>query len=417
VQCDAQDSGSRGAARNDRAIGKMDENGTMNNHGETNNGIRVIVAGSASGGHLYPALSIAEKIKRRNPDAKILFIGAKKEIGAGIVERNGYEAHYVNVRGFDRHNLIKNIGVMKDLLVSSSQIRRILSTFRPDVVVGTGGYVCGPVIREAKRKGIKTFIHEQNVVPGMANKLAERYADKVFVAFEESTKYFRDPAKIVVTGNPMRRAFLTAGAMGYRDKWGVGSGDLALLIFGGSNGADRINEVVSDMLIDIKAERDIVAFFITGAKMYRTIKEKLDDAGVTENEKIHVIEYSEAIHEFFFASDLIIARSGAMTISEIAISGRASILIPSPNVTGNHQYFNAKILEDRKAAIIMDEKELTANALKNTILALKAEKTALNRMGEAAEAMGRPDATNIIYDTIVKTIGRPGSTDDPTQRI
>jgi UDP-N-acetylglucosamine--N-acetylmuramyl-(pentapeptide) pyrophosphoryl-undecaprenol N-acetylglucosamine transferase len=366
-----------------------------------NGGMRILMAGGASGGHLYPALSIAEKIRRKNPDAQILFVGAKKEIGAGIVERNGYEIRHIDIRGFDRRNPFRNIAALRDLAASGAQIGRILSLFEPNIVIGTGGYVCGPVIRAASRKGIKTFIHEQNVVPGMANRLAEKYADKVFVAFEESVRYFREPRKIVVTGNPVRRAFITAGAMRCREKLGIGPSESALLIFGGSNGADRINEVVSEMLIAMKDETDIAAFFITGAKMYEEISGKLSDAGVTERGKIRVAGYSERIHEYFSAADLIVARSGAMTVSEIAVSGRASILIPSPNVTGNHQYFNAKILADRGAAILMDEAKLTPESLRSEILRLKANKVALNRMAEAAKALGRPNATDIIYDCIV----------------
>ncbi|MDR1953261.1 MAG: undecaprenyldiphospho-muramoylpentapeptide beta-N-acetylglucosaminyltransferase [Clostridiales Family XIII bacterium] len=360
------------------------------------------MAGGATGGHLYPALSIADKIRRRNPDAEILFIGAKKEVGAGIVERNGYEIRYIDARGFNRKNLARNVGVMKDLIISGGQIRKLLSDFKPDFVIGTGGYVCGPVVREAKRKHIKTFIHEQNVIPGMANKLAEKYADKVFVAFEESKKYFRNQDKLIVTGNPVRRAFITAGAMRYRDKLGIDPADMALLVFGGSNGADRINEIVSDMLIGMKGEEDIEVFFITGAKMYDEIREKLSDAGVIKSGKIHVVKYTESIHEYFAAADLIIARSGALTISEIAVSARASILIPSPNVTGNHQYFNAKLLKDRGAAMIVDEGELTAESLMDEILRLKSNKAALNRMAEAAGTLGRSDAADIIYDHIIE---------------
>jgi UDP-N-acetylglucosamine--N-acetylmuramyl-(pentapeptide) pyrophosphoryl-undecaprenol N-acetylglucosamine transferase len=224
----------------------------------------------------------------------------------------------------------------------------------------------------------------------------------VFVAFEESKRYFRDQDKIVVTGNPVRRAFITAGAMRYRDKLGIDPADMALLVFGGSNGADRINEIVSDMLIGLKGEEDIEVFFITGAKMYDEIRKKLSDGGVMKTGKIHVIDYTESIHEYFAAADLIIARSGALTISEIAVSARASILIPSPNVTGNHQYFNAKLLKDRGAAMIVDEGELTAGSLMGEILRLKSNKAVLNRMAEAAGTLGRSDAADIIYDYVIE---------------
>jgi UDP-N-acetylglucosamine--N-acetylmuramyl-(pentapeptide) pyrophosphoryl-undecaprenol N-acetylglucosamine transferase len=243
------------------------------------------------------------------------------------------------------------------------------------------------------------------VIPGVANRLAERYADKVFAAFEESRAYFKHPEKLVVTGNPVRRQFLTAGVMHYRNRLGVAPKDMALLIFGGSLGATKINEVAADALVALKDRGDLTVFFITGRRMYAEILKKLDAAGVTANPKVRVIEYADRIHEYYAAADLIISRAGALTVSEIAVCGKASLLIPSPNVTNNHQYYNAKTLADRKAAIIMDEADLTAESLKDEILKLSANKELLNRMGEAAARQGRLDAADVIVDCLLNYSG------------
>ncbi|MDR1496027.1 MAG: undecaprenyldiphospho-muramoylpentapeptide beta-N-acetylglucosaminyltransferase [Clostridiales Family XIII bacterium] len=368
--------------------------------------MRAILAGGATGGHLYPALAIADKIKRRNEDSEILFIGAEKEVGSDIVGAAGYELEKISARGFDRRNPFRNIGVMRDLAKSGVQIRRMLAEFRPDVVIGTGGYIGGPVIREASRKGYATFIHEQNVLPGIANRMAARYADEIFTAFEESREYFGKRRNITVTGNPVRRGFITAGAMNYREKLGVGEKTMSVLFFGGSQGAERLNEIVTDMLIGVEAIRNMDIFFITGRRGYYDISQKLTEAGVMGGGKIRLIDYTEAIHEYYAAADLVVSRSGALTVSEIAVVGRASILVPSPNVTGNHQYYNAKTLADHGAAIIMEEQALSPLALSDELLKLSANKQALNAMSRVASERGRPGATDAIYDAIVKRVGK-----------
>jgi UDP-N-acetylglucosamine--N-acetylmuramyl-(pentapeptide) pyrophosphoryl-undecaprenol N-acetylglucosamine transferase len=373
--------------------------------------MRVIMAGGGTGGHLYPALAIADKIARREQDSEILFIGAKKEVSSDIIESNGYELVKIDVRGFDRRHLARNVAVLKALAASGAQIRKILKDFKPDAVVGTGGYVSGPVIREASKRGIPTFVHEQNVIPGIANKLAAKYADEIFVAFEPAKEHFKDKSKITVTGNPVRRAFITAGATDYREKLGVGSSAMAVMIFGGSQGADRINEVTSELLEELSsgalADIDTEFFFLTGRRQYFDILERLTSAGVLKDGRIRLMDYTEVIHEYYAASDIIIARSGALTVSEIAALGKASILIPSPNVTNNHQYYNAKVLEDAGAAVIMDEADLTASSLADEIRRLSSNKEHLNKMAGAALTIAKTDATDVIYGHIAERAGSP----------
>ncbi len=362
--------------------------------------MNIILAGSATGGHIYPAIAIADKIRRKNPEANILFVGAKKELGSTIVEDNGYRIRYIDIQGINRKNLIKNVAVARDLALSAVQIKKIFRQFKPDMVIGTGGYVSGPVLKEASKKGIKTYLHEQNAVPGLANKMAQKYADKIFVAFEESAQHFKDQSKVILTGNPIRKGFITSGAVDYRQQLGIGGKNFSILIFGGSGGADKINETTVRLLEMIRENKDITVFFITGRRQYWDVLEGLKARGIPSDERNRIIEYSEAIHEYFAAADMIISRSGALTVSEITACGKPSILIPSPNVTGNHQYYNAKPLEDAGAAIIINEKDLSAESLLAKIMKLRGNREKLNDMAVAASSLGSLDAVNVIYDEL-----------------
>lgn len=365
--------------------------------------MNVILAGSATGGHIYPAIAIADKIKTVNPQAKILFISAKKELGSTIVSDNGYDVEYINVQGFNRKNLIKNVGVAKDLLVSSQQIKKIFKKFKPDLVIGTGGYVSGPVLKEAGKSGIKAYIHEQNVLPGLANKMAQKYVDKVFVAFEDGKKHFKNETNVIVTGNPVRTGFVTAASIDYRERLNLKKDDFAVLIFGGSTGAKRINEVTVELLEklnDSDEGRDVVIYFITGRREYWDVRETLELKHITDNEKFNVIEYTEVIHEYFAVADLIVGRSGALTVSEITACGKPSILIPSPNVSNNHQYYNAKPLEDAGAAVLITEDKLDSDMLYEEIMTLKNSPDDLKNMAESSKALGRIDAVEKIYDEL-----------------
>lgn len=362
--------------------------------------MNVILAGSATGGHIYPAIAIADKIKTVNPNANILFISAKKELGSTIVSDNGYDVEYINVQGFNRKKLIKNVSVVKDLAVSSHQIKKIFKKFKPDLVIGTGGYVSGPVVKEAHKAGIKAYLHEQNVLPGLANKMAQKYVDKIFIAFEEGRKHFKNQDKIVVTGNPIRTGFVTADSIDYRERLKLKDDDFPVLIFGGSNGAERINEVTVELLERLKDEKNIVIYFITGRRQYWDVFETLENKQVTDNKNFHIIEYTEVIHEYFAVANLIVGRSGALTVSEITACGKPSILIPSPNVSNNHQYYNAKPLEDSGAAILIEERDLTCQKLYDEIMELKNNPDQLHKMSGAAKDMGKMDSVEKIYDEL-----------------
>lgn len=360
--------------------------------------MKVVLTGGGTGGHIYPAIAIADKIKRKNPDAEILFVGTKRGMEKDLVPRNGYDIRFITVSGFNRKKPWKNLKTIYHLAKGNFQAHKIIREFQPDLVIGTGGYVCGPVVRAAHKNGIRTFIHEQNAFPGITNKLLEKYVDKVFISFPESKAYFKDQTKLIVTGNPIRKSFLICKIQNSREKLGIKPNEFVILCFGGSLGAARINRAVINSLEILNLEPDVRLFFITGRNHYREICAEIKNKGINLTEKIQIMEYTDNMHEYLSCADLVISRAGALTVSEITACGKASILIPSPNVTGNHQYFNAKVVADKGGAIIIEEKDLTDEKLLATILRLKNNKEVLNHMADASGKIGRLDAVDVIYD-------------------
>jgi len=363
--------------------------------------MRVLIASSATGGHIYPALAVAGEIKNRDPDAEILFVGAKWEIGKDIVKTAGYRQVFINASGFDRKNPFKNFAVAFDLIKSSGEIKKIIKEFKPDICVGTGGHISGPVIRVCKKSGVRTILMEQNVIPGMANKIAEKYADKLFVAFEDTIAYFKDPDKIVVSGNPVRPEFKDAAEqrLSLREKYGVPEGALCVLVFGGSQGADAINEAGIRLIESLTGRDGFYVILITGRQLYAPIQERLSTVAGSYS----LIDYSDVIYELFAAADLIVSRAGALTVTEIAHSGKASVLVPSPNVTNNHQYYNAKALADAGAAILISEEKMNEGALSEIVFELAADRERLAEIGRAAAMTAKRDAAAVIVDEIFRS--------------
>ena len=362
--------------------------------------MKLIMTGGGTGGHIYPAIAIADKIKKKHPEAEILFVGTQKGMEKDLVPMSGYEISFITVSGFHRKQILKNFKTLFDLAKGSREIRQILEEFRPDLVIGTGGYVCGPVVREAHKMGIRTFIHEANAIPGVTNKLLEKYVDRVFISYEETRKHFTQQEKLVVTGIPIRKSFYTSSLMDQRTRLGIAPTDFMVLCFGGSRGAEKINSTMLELLPRLTAEPDLQCYFITGKTHYKDTIAHLERTGLTVHPNLHVLEYASNMNELLQAADLVVSRAGALTVSEITACGKPAILIPSPNVTGNHQYFNAKVVSDKGGAVLIEEKDLSAEKLLGTMLRLKNNKEALNHMSRASRSIGRFDAVDLIYDQI-----------------
>lgn len=362
--------------------------------------MKVIMTGGGTGGHIYPAIAIAEKIKEQHKDAEILFVGTERGLEKDLVPKNGYPIKFITVSGFNRKNLLKNVKVVKELLQGSQEARRIIKEFKPDVVIGTGGYVCGPVVRAAHKLGIKTFIHEQNAYPGVTNKMLEKYVDNVFISFDEARGYFKEKKKIVLSGNPVRQAFFDAEKMASKENIGETLNNFTVLCFGGSRGAKKINDAMLDVVESLNGVKDTALYFVTGGIYYDNILQELEQRGFENKGNIHIKKYIDNMQDYLSAADLVISRSGALTVSEITVCGKASVLIPSPNVTGNHQYHNAKAIADKGGAVILEEKDLTAETLMYIISDLKSDAAKLEKMEKASKACAPKDATQIIYDKL-----------------
>lgn len=354
------------------------------------------MSGGGTGGHIYPAVAVADEIKKRHPDAEILFVGTRHGMEGRIVSAAGYPIEFITVSGFDRRHLAKNVKVLNDLRKGLRDAKKILKEFRPDYVIGTGGYVCGPVVRAAYKLGIPSFIHEQNAFPGLTNKLLSQHVDRVFLAFEEAAGYLKVRNAPVTTGNPVRHAFREITRDEARKKLGIPAEEFVILGFGGSLGAKCINEVMLNVAAHFAEKEGFRIIFATGRGYYR----KLMEAEHPESDSVVYMEYIDDMPACLKACDIAVTRSGALTVSEITASGRASVMIPSPNVTDNHQFYNAKVVADRGGAVLIEEKDLYEGQVAEIIEQLAADRNRLFTMEEASMSVGRTDAAQIICDTI-----------------
>lgn len=364
--------------------------------------MRVLFAGGGTAGHINPAISIADYIKGKEEDFEALFIGTERGLEKKLVPAAGYKIKYIDIRGFDRKNLLKNVSVVMKLIKSKLDCNRIIREFKPDFVVLTGGYVSGPVAMAAKKAGVPALIHEQNVYPGLTVKGAEKYVDYVAVSFEETICQMKDKKKCVVTGNPVRCEILAADKAKARGDLGL-SDKPFVLVFGGSLGAQKINEAMLGVLKKATEENKINLLFGTGDRNYQEISAKIKDSGITLTDEIKVVPYINNMATVMAAADLVVSRAGAITVSEIAALGKASILIPSPNVVRNHQEQNAREFEKNNAAVVMLESELSSDALYEKITALTGDKQQLFNMGKNVKKLAKCDALEEIYKLIKKS--------------
>lgn len=359
--------------------------------------MKVIMTGGGTGGHIYPAIAIANTIKKRNMDAEIIFVGTKSGLESSLVPQNGYDIKFIDIISLNRKNMIKNIKVAQKYVKAQRQAKKIIKQFDPDIVIGTGGYVCAPVIKAASSMSIPTYIHEQNAIAGLSNKLLEKSVNNVFLAFEEAKTSFKQPKKHIVTGNPVRDEFLEIENNEARERLGIEQDKFVILSFGGSRGAGKINKAMLDVVRNFSGSEEVEIYFATGSVYYESVLEDLKESDTEIKENIHIIEYIKEMYLYLASADIVIGRSGAITVSEIGVCGTPSILIPSPNVTGNHQMYNAKVLADKGAAVILEEKDLSGNALIDKINELKADEEKLASMSKIAKENTQRDASDIIY--------------------
>ena len=356
--------------------------------------MKVLISGGGTGGHIFPALSIANAIKRRDPDADILFVGALGRMEMERVPAAGYPIEGLPVAGFDRKRLWRNFGVLWKLWKSLRKARRIVRDFKPDIAIGVGGYASGPVLKEAQRRGVPTLLQEQNSYPGVTNKLLAPKANAICVAYEGLDRFF-PPEKIIMTGNPVRKDLedCTLTREEAKKELGFDPSRPLILSVGGSLGARTVNEAIAASLDRIKASGAQLMWQTGryGADKFQSLAEGYDNVKATT--------FITRMDLAYRAADLVVSRAGAGTISELQILGKPVILIPSPNVSEDHQRHNAEALSTRGAAIMILDKD-AVNELPSAIIRLLDDEDARIRLSDEISKMAMRDSDEKIVDII-----------------
>ncbi|MBQ7294882.1 MAG: undecaprenyldiphospho-muramoylpentapeptide beta-N-acetylglucosaminyltransferase [Clostridia bacterium] len=369
--------------------------------------MKILFAAGGTGGHINPALATAGEIRERYPEAEILFVGTKDKMEAKLVPAAGYDFKTIKISGFQRkisiENIIRNIKTIFYLLFCTFSVKKILKEFKPDVVVGFGGYVSGPVVRTAAKMGIPTAIHEQNAYPGITNKTLAKVVDRVMLTAGEAEKYMQCKNAPTVTGLPVRGEMLRADRDFSRAKLGVRDDQLLILSMGGSLGAMAINNAMVDLIADNHSNKNL--YFLHAMGQYGLwVPEKLKEKGVGNASNVEVREYISDMDVCMSAADVVICRAGASSLSELQALGKASILIPSPNVAENHQYHNAMALVNKGAALIVEEKELTKEKMQALFDSLTKDGEKRLDIEKNAKAMASLNAKEKIADIVLSLI-------------
>lgn len=360
--------------------------------------MRVIITAGGTGGHIYPALAIINKIKENEKNSKILYIGTTDRMEKDIIPNRGIDYVGLKVRGFERKLTLNNFKTITYFLEAIKESKRIIKEFKPDIVIGVGGYVTAPVIYAAKKLGVKTVIHEQNSILGLSNRFLLKYSDLVFISFPNTIDYIeREIGKVIYTGNPCGEEALNKPKMD-KTKFGLSKDKKLVLIVMGSLGSKVVNEKMKDILVNFN-DKKYEVLFITGKNYYDEFKV----LNVSDNVKI--VPYIDNLVSLMKDTDLIISRAGATTMSEIISLRIPSILIPSPYVTDNHQLKNAMDLVEREATILIEEDNLNKETLISNIDTILNNKTLENKLKKNLSKFEVKDSSTKIYEEIKKLLG------------
>lgn len=364
--------------------------------------MHILFAGGGTAGHVNPALAIAGFIKKQHPDAKISYIGTEKGIESRLVTAEGFDFYTIDVSGFQRkisiQNIARNVSAAVKVVTASAASKKLLKNLKPDVVIGTGGYVSGPVLREAAKLGIKTAIHEQNAFPGITTKMLANKVDRVMLAMQAAENHLTLDKKPYITGNPVRTALI--GVSKSEAKKALNMDDRPVILsFGGSLGARYINEAVCDLIEWHNGTGKFYHIHGCGKAGYKTMLQSL--SRIKLSDELSVREYIDDMQLCMAAADVVICRAGAITLSELQMCGKPSILIPSPYVAENHQFHNAMSLKNVGAAEIIEEKDLSGEKLIEVVSSLIENKPLLEQMSENAKNSAISDSNERIYKIIM----------------
>jgi UDP-N-acetylglucosamine--N-acetylmuramyl-(pentapeptide) pyrophosphoryl-undecaprenol N-acetylglucosamine transferase len=365
----------------------------MKKNEDKKNKYRFLFAGGGTGGHLFPAVAVAEKIRSKIPDAEILFVGSGSKIEGSVVPKLGFRFKPIWIKGFARRFSVENFLFPVKLVVSVMQSIVINMNFKPKVAIGSGGYAAGPAIYASSLMGAKVILLEQNSYPGVTTRMLEKYAEEIHISFDDSKKYFKNKSKLKLTGTPVREGLLNISKKEALKSFGLNASKKTIVVLGGSLGAASINEAVAES-IKFFEEKDIQVIWQTGKNYYSKYRH-------LSSEKIIIKDFIEEMNFAYSASDLIIARAGATTIAELLTLAIPVALVPSPNVAANHQYYNAKSLADQNAAILIED-HLLKDKLQEVLSKLLFDEKKLNELRMNAKRISKPEAVEIIAQSAIK---------------
>lgn len=371
--------------------------------------MKVLLAGGGTAGHINPALAIAGYIKAQQPDAQFLFVGNRDGMEQRLVKAAGYLILSVVITGFKRRispmSIIHNIKTVYYSFATRAAAKKIIREFEPDICIGTGGYVSGPVILAACNLGYKAIIHEQNAYPGVTNKMLAKHVDKVMLANADAQRHFTDKADCVVTGNPIRPEILATKRDEARRRLNISDDKTVVLSFGGSLGAKCINEAMAELIArsaQDKRYHHIHAYGQQGTWMPDLLRDKGVDIDACDN--LDIRQYIDNMNDCLAACDLVVSRAGAITLSEIQAKGRPAVLIPSPFVAENHQYHNAMSMVNKRAAKVIEQKALTGDKLMQAVDSILTDPSVQEEYRRNAQQMAITDANERIYQTILEVL-------------
>lgn len=372
--------------------------------------MKVIIAAAGTAGHINPGIAIANKIKKEIKDSEIIFVGTDRGLENDLVPRAGFELKQIKAYGLSKQISIENFKRILETYKGFVEAKKIVKDFKPDIVIGTGGYICGAVVWAAKKNRVPVLLHESNSFPGKAVKVMGKMADTVLVSFEDAKKRITTCKNVVLTGTPVKikkQDYSINKKLEIIKSIGLSETKPIVLVFGGSQGAQKINEAIIE-IIKNKLNNNYQIIWATGPKQYDIIKEELrkSNINIDKIDNIKIVPYIYNMEELENVADVIVARSGAMTITEISNLGRPSILIPLPNVSNDHQMYNAKVLEGIGAAEILPNDTLIGEELDACIKKIVIDRDAMRKMGENALSIAIRDADEKIFSEIKKLVKR-----------
>lgn len=370
--------------------------------------MKVIISAAGTGGHINPGIAIANKIKEKEPDSEIVFFGTNRGLENDLVPRAGYKLETIEAYGIQPKISLKNLSQIIKTMKSTKVVKAYIDKFKPDIVIGTGGYICGPVFAAANSKKIPTVLHESNAYPGRAVRMFAKKADRIFVGFEEAKSKLPNSDKVIVTGTPTKIKKLDISDNEKNkiiNELGLNNNSPIILIFGGSQGAQRINETIADLIIN-KCNEKYQLIWATGPKQYDMVKIKLEEHNLNINniKNAKILPYIYNMEELINICNLVVCRSGAMTITEIAIVEKPAIFVPLPSVGANRQEDNARVMEKLGSAKVILNSELNKDLLNSTINEMIKDEELLKQMGKKAGKIATKDVEEKIYEEIKKIV-------------